>query len=277
VVAGALAVANFLFGLSVGHAGIDPLEDLMLRQASVLEFSDFGAGHDGLVRQVPVKNELHGGVRKADKLQGDGIDADGVELARVRKFEDLWLRETRPSEVGGGIGAGKENLANMRVADEFDASVVADPRVLQFYNLSDFGIRDVQAFELLDIARPHPRLFQGAIVRQRMAVATGHQEHAHTEKQSSQPHDSIVMKAKEERRNCAWIIPGSKYRCAAIPSRLRLSFWWCGWRERIARRMKQSSKGQLPWWRLARGTSHLIDPFHSEDAGDLPDVNENRL
>jgi len=47
-----------------------------------------------------------------------------------------------------------------------------------------------------------------------MLVATCRYEDTHTEKQSLVPHASIVGEAKKETGECAWVIPGRKYRSA---------------------------------------------------------------
>lgn len=130
MIAGAFASVNFLFGLFGGHTGIDPIDDLALRQAGVFQAGNFRAGHDRLALQMAMQNELHGRVREADELQRDGIYADGVELIGARHLEDLRLGESGAREIRGGLRAGEEMFANVRGADQFDAGVVADSRVL---------------------------------------------------------------------------------------------------------------------------------------------------
>jgi len=130
MIASALASANFFFGLFFGHSGMDALEDLAFRQAGVFQARNCGAGHNRLAIQMAVKNELNGGVRETDELESNGIDADGVELVGAGNLEDLWLGESGTRKVGSGIGADEEMFANVRGADELDASVITNPCAL---------------------------------------------------------------------------------------------------------------------------------------------------
>ena len=212
MIACALACVNFFFGLRVAHSGIDALEDLALRQTGVFEPGNFRAGHDGVAIQMAVKDELNGRVRKSDELEGDGVDADGIELVGAGNLEDLRVAKSRASQVGSGFGARKEMLAHVRGTDELDARVVCDPSPLQSDDLGNFLVGGIEAFELLDIAGEHSRLIQRTVVRQRMLVAAGRREDAHTEKQSLVPHIYIVGGEKRETGLCAWMIPGRKDR-----------------------------------------------------------------
>src|SRR5580704_7606559 len=138
MIAGTLARVNFFFGLLVGHSGIDTIEDLPFRQTGVFEARNFRAGHDRLAIQMTVKNELNGGVGKTDKLESDGIDADGVELVGTSNLEDLRLGESGAGQVGCAIGTRERMFANVRSADQFNAGVVADPCVFKLDDLGDF-------------------------------------------------------------------------------------------------------------------------------------------
>jgi len=129
VISGTFARVNFFFGLFVGHSLIDLIEDLPFRQTGVFEARNFCAGHDRLAIQMTVKNELNGGVGKTDKLESDGIDADGVELVGTSNLEDLRLRESGAGQVGCAIGTRERMFANVCGADQFNAGVVADPCV----------------------------------------------------------------------------------------------------------------------------------------------------
>ena len=57
---------------------------------------------------MAVKNELNRRVRETDELQGDGVDADGVELAGVRDIENLLFGESGAGQIRSGFGAGKK-------------------------------------------------------------------------------------------------------------------------------------------------------------------------
>lgn len=67
-------------------------------------------------------------------------------------LQDLLLREPSAGQVGSRFGAGENALVNVCGADQFDARIVGDSGMLQFHYLRDFGVRDVEAFQLLDIA-----------------------------------------------------------------------------------------------------------------------------
>jgi len=212
VIAYAFSGADFFFGLLVGHSGIDTFEDLAFRQTSVLEARHFSAGHNRLAIQMTMENELNRGIRKADELESDGVDADGVELVGASDIEDLRLGESSAGQIGSGFGADEDMLVDVRGADQFDATVIAKARVLQFNNLSDFLVGNIEPLELLDVAGEHPGLVQRTIIREGMLMAACRREDAHSEKQSLVPHNYIVGAGKREMRMCAWLIPGWKYR-----------------------------------------------------------------
>lgn len=171
MIAGALASVNFFFGLRVGHSGVDTLEDLALRQAGIDEPRNLGAGHNRQAIQMALKNELHSGIGEADELESDSVDADGVELVGVGDVEDLLFRKTGAGQIGSGFRADEKMFANMGSADQVDASVIAEASVLQFDDLGDFRVRDIEPFQLLDVAGEHPRLVQRTIVREGMLMA----------------------------------------------------------------------------------------------------------
>jgi len=105
VIAGALASFNFLFGLFVGHSSMDAVEDLAFRQSGVFEPRDFGAGHYWQAIQMALKDELHGGIRKTNQLEGNSVNADGIKLVGVRDIKNLLLRESGASQIGSGFSA----------------------------------------------------------------------------------------------------------------------------------------------------------------------------
>ncbi len=146
MIANRLASADFFLGLIVGHASIDAVEDLALRETSVFEARDFFGRHDGLAVQMFVKHELDSGVRKADELQRYSINADGIKLIGMGDFDDLRLGEPSPGQIAGGIGAGERMFANVRGAYQLDAGVVTDAGVLHFDHLRDFRFGDVESF-----------------------------------------------------------------------------------------------------------------------------------
>ena len=218
MIASALASANFRIGLFVGHSGIDALKDLAFRQPGVFEPRNFGAGHNRQAIQMALQNKFHGRVRETDKLQGDGVDADGVELVGAGHLDDLSIAESGACQVGRGFGADKEMLVNVRGADQLDASIIADPRVLQLDHLGDFLVRGIEPLELLNIAGEHPRLVKRTIVREGMLITACHCEGAHTDKQTLVPHTYSVGGGKREARGCAWVIPGIKDRSKTVES-----------------------------------------------------------
>jgi len=165
-----------------------------------------------------VKNKFHGRVRETDELQGDGVDADGVELVGAGHLDDLSIAESGAGQVRRGFGADKEMLVNVRGADQLDASIIADPRVLQLDDLGDFLVGRIEPLELLNSAGPHPRLVQRTEVREEMLITARQSEGAHTEKQSLVPHTYSVGGGKREAEGCAWVIPGIKYRCKTVES-----------------------------------------------------------
>jgi hypothetical protein len=184
VIACALASFDFLFGLFVGHSSMDAIEDLAFRQPGVFESRDFGAGHDRQAIQVALKDELNRGIRKTDQLESNSVYADGIELVGVRDIENLLLRKSGASQIGSGFGAEKDTLVNMRGAHQFHAGVIADSCVLHLYDLRDFHVRDIEPFELLDVAGKHSCLVQRTIVREGMLVAAGRRQNAYAEKES---------------------------------------------------------------------------------------------
>ena len=221
MIAGALASANFRIGLLVGHSRIDALKDLAFCQTRVFEPRDLGTAHDRPAIQMAVKNKLNHRVGETDELESDGIKADGIQLIGMRNLEDLSIAESGAGQVGSGIAASEEMFANVRSADHLDASVIADPRVLQLNYLSDFLVRGIEPFELLNIAGEHPRLVQRTVVRKRVLVTACHSEGAHTEKQSLVPHIHIVGGGKLETAACAWVIPGRKDRWGVMADLFR--------------------------------------------------------
>ncbi len=158
MIAGGLTRANFFFGLFVGHSSIDAIEDLAFRQASIFEPRNFGAGHNLLAIQMALKNELNSGVRETDQLESDGVNADGIKQVYVGDIEDLRLGESGASQIGCGLAADEKMLVNVRGADQLNASVVAEPCMLRLDDLGDFVVRDIEPFELLNIAGEHARL-----------------------------------------------------------------------------------------------------------------------
>jgi hypothetical protein len=183
VIARALTSFNFLFGLFVGHSSMDAVEDLAFRQPRVFQPRDFGAGYNGQAIQMALKDELDGGIRKTDQLESNSVDADGIELVGVRDIENLLLRESGASQIRSGFGAQEDALVNVRGTHQLHASVIGDSCVLHLDDLRDFQVRDIEPFELLDVAGKHPRLVQRTIVRQGMLMAARRQD-AYAEKQS---------------------------------------------------------------------------------------------
>ena len=94
-------------------------------------------------------------------------------------------------------------LALVRVGYQGQASIVADPRLLQLYQLRDFDIRSVQLFQLFDVAGPHPRLIEGTIIRERVFIASADPEEGErAEKHEFVPHASIVSGATGKEGKC---------------------------------------------------------------------------
>src|SRR5579864_465698 len=123
---------------------------------------------------MAVKNELYRRVRETDELESDGVDADGVELVGAGHLENLRLGKSGAGKIGSRFSTGEEMLANVRGADQFDASVIADSGVLELDDLGDFRVRSIEPFELLNVAGPHARLIQRTVVREGMLVAAVH-------------------------------------------------------------------------------------------------------
>jgi len=73
---------------------------------------------------------------------------------------------------------------NVRGAHQLHAGVIADSRVLHLDDLRDFQVRDIEPFELLDVAGKHPRLIQRTIVREGMLMAANRRQDADAKKQS---------------------------------------------------------------------------------------------
>src|ERR1700692_3849419 len=84
-----------------------------------------------------------------------------------------------------------------------DASVIAEPGLLDFHQLRHFGIRSVELLELLESGGPHPGLVQRTIIGQRMLMASNREEDTDTEKQGARLHTFIVARATTVARRCA--------------------------------------------------------------------------
>src|SRR5580704_13859089 len=88
-------------------------------------------------------------------------------------------------------------LAQVRAGNQSYAGIIADPGLFQLHELRNFQIRGAQLFQLLDVARPHPRLVEGTIIRERMLIAAADtEEEKRAEKNDLVPHSSIVAGAK---------------------------------------------------------------------------------
>ena len=95
-------------------------------------------------------------------------------------------------------------LVLVRAANQSYASIVGNSSLFQFYELRDFHIGGVQSFQLLDVAGPHPRLVERAIIREWMFVAsTRPEEDENAEKNKQGPHTSIVAGATRKTGKCA--------------------------------------------------------------------------
>jgi len=204
VVASGFARRRFLIRLRVGHARLDALHNLFFREAGIFQASDLRAPHGWNAFQAAVQNDIHRAIGEPHQPQQHGIAADNVDLIDGCDFQDDWLGVPRLEEVHGGIGAREVMLVLVRVGDQSDARIVADAALLQPDELLNLGVRGVQFFELLDGAGPHARLIEGAIIRERMLVASARtEEDKHAEKHELVPHDSILAGAAGAAARCA--------------------------------------------------------------------------
>jgi hypothetical protein len=106
-------------------------------------------------------------------------------------------------KIHNGIGTCEQVMALVRFGNQGHASVVADPALLQLYELRDLRIVGVQLFELLDVAGKHSDLIERTIVRERMLFApAGPEEDEGTEKKKLVPHESILAGAGVEEAGC---------------------------------------------------------------------------
>src|SRR6266850_6520840 len=80
MIAGHFADGGFPVGLRVGHALIDALENLLLRQPGIFQAPDLRAPHRPLARQPPMQNLIPGPVGKSDQPQHHRVSADDIEL-----------------------------------------------------------------------------------------------------------------------------------------------------------------------------------------------------
>ena len=181
------------------------------------------------------------------------------------------LDESRTGQVCSGIAACENVLVNARGGDQLDASVIADSCVLQLDDLGNFLVRDAEAFELLNITRPHSRLVQRTVVRKGMLVTTYRQEDTHTEKHSLVPHTSILREAKRVAAKCVRVIPGQRYRRDALGSNFKLIV------DDSNGRVWFSTGGIGKIWRreAANRKLNLVNAFDSEDAGNFSDIDED--
>lgn len=201
----ALAGYDFFFGLHVGHARVDALENLLFLQPGVFETSDLCAIERPQPLDAPVKNSLHGGVGESYQLQGDGIGAQVIELVGARNSENFNLVETGLGKTGGGIPTRKRVLMRVSGAKESDAGFIADAGLLELYELRHFLIGSVHPLELLDVAEIHPGLIERAIVRQDVFLAPARKKGARPEKQQMRmaAHNFIVAGANGLSTRCA--------------------------------------------------------------------------
>jgi len=76
--------------------------------------------------------------------------------------------------------------------------------LFKFYELPNFHVGGVQGFQLLNVAGPHPRLVERAIIRERMFVASARPEEDYKpEKHELRPHDFIVAGITWKAGKCA--------------------------------------------------------------------------
>src|SRR5207245_8052672 len=123
------------------------------------------------------------GIGKTHQPQHYGVATHDIQLIRFRYLQNHRLAVTRVHEVDSGIGACERVLAHVRFGNQSYTSIVAEARLLHFYELSDFRVRSIQGFELLDVAGPHPCLIERTIIREQMLIAsTDPQEHRSDEK-----------------------------------------------------------------------------------------------
>lgn len=200
-----LAGHDFSLGLGVGHARVDALEKLLFRQAGVLEAPNLRAIERRQPQNAAVKNGLDGRVGESHELQGDRVGAEVIELVGARNSENFNLVETGLGETGGGIPTGERMLMRVSGAKESDAGFIADPGLLELYELRHFLIGSVHPLELLDVAEIHSGLIERTIIRQDVLLASARKKDTNAEKHErcAPVHDFIVAGAKRVSGKCA--------------------------------------------------------------------------
>src|SRR5882762_6425699 len=78
------ADGGFPVGLRVGHALIDALENLFLRQPGIFQAPDLRAPHRRPPREAPMQDRVYSSVGKSHEPQHHRVSADDVELIFFR-------------------------------------------------------------------------------------------------------------------------------------------------------------------------------------------------
>jgi len=100
-------LSDFCIRLLVSHPCFDALENLLLRQARILQAADLPARKRWQALQMPVQQKLNCGVRKPDELQHNRFGAQGIEAVRASDIQDLRFRISRSREARRGIPTAK--------------------------------------------------------------------------------------------------------------------------------------------------------------------------
>jgi hypothetical protein len=177
MVANGFARSCFLLRGIIGHAFIDAIENLLFGEAGIFEPADLSAAESRQLLEFALKDEIDGGVGKANEPEHDGIAADGIDLIESGKIENFGFGVARGLEVADGVGAVERVTMSVRGGDELNGSIVADVGGFELQDLGDFIVVDVQFFELLNSAGKNACLHERTIVRQRMGVASDQRNH----------------------------------------------------------------------------------------------------
>jgi len=134
--------------------------------------------------QASLQDKLDEIIRETDQVERDSITADGIELVRASDLKNLRFGIAGAGEIGGRIATGEWMLSLVSSGHKRDASIVAEPGLLDLDQLSDFGIGGIQGFELFEAAGPHAGLIKRAVVRQDVLLAAANEKDTDAEKQS---------------------------------------------------------------------------------------------
>src|SRR6516162_1874666 len=197
VIAGRFTSGNLRFGLFGGEPLVDEFHNLLFRQPRILQPADLLARQSREAPGAAVDYGLDGGIGKAHELQRDGLAAEHIDLIGLRHGQDLLVCITRTGELDGGVRAVEFMLMIVRHLEQRKAEIIGSARLLQFRELRDFLVVDIQFLELVERGGPHARLVEQAVIRLFMFLASGKKQKQHSTEEERLSHTLILTEGRE--------------------------------------------------------------------------------